>query len=66
MSVTCRRELVEIDAKLMEQPRNCSGISEIVDRWSTFHRLKQHWQQHWLVAQKCRKSMYLMLCVSEQ
>jgi hypothetical protein len=34
MSVTCRRELMEIDAKLTEQLRNCSGISEIFDRWS--------------------------------
>ena len=33
MSVICRRELMEIDAKLTEQSRNCSGISEIVDRW---------------------------------
>ena len=36
MSVTCRRELMEIDAKLTEQPRNCSGISEIFDRWRNF------------------------------
>ena len=34
MSVTCRRELMEIDVKLTEQLRNCSGINEIVDRWS--------------------------------
>jgi hypothetical protein len=34
MSVTCRRELMEIDAKLTEQLRNCSGISEIFDRWT--------------------------------
>ena len=34
MSVTCRRELMEIDRKSMEQMRNCSGISEILDRWS--------------------------------
>ena len=24
---------MEIDVKLMEQLRNCSGINEIVDRW---------------------------------
>jgi hypothetical protein len=34
MSVTCRRELMEIDAKLTEQLRNCAGISEIFDRWT--------------------------------
>ena len=33
MSVVCRRELMETEAKLTEQLRNCSGISEIVDRW---------------------------------
>ena len=34
MSVTCRRELMKIDAKLTKQPRNCSGISGICDCWS--------------------------------
>ena len=34
MSVVCRRELMETEAKLTEQLRNCSGIREIVDRWS--------------------------------
>ena len=34
MSVACRRELMETDVKLTEQLRNCSGISEILDRWS--------------------------------
>ena len=34
MSVTCRRELMEMDRKSMEQSRNCSGISEIFDRWT--------------------------------
>ena len=37
MSVTCRRELMEIDVKLTEQLRNCSGINEIVDRLEQFH-----------------------------
>ena len=32
MSVVCRRELMETETKLTEQSRNCSGISEIVDR----------------------------------
>ena len=27
---------------------------------------QRKWQQHWLVVQECRKSMYLMLFVSEQ
>ena len=36
MSVTCRRELMEIDRKSMEQLRHCSGISEIVECWSKF------------------------------
>ena len=34
MSVTCRRELMETDVKITVHLRNCSGISEIVDRWS--------------------------------
>ena len=34
MSVTCRRELMETDRKSIKQLRNCSGISEIVDRWT--------------------------------
>ena len=33
MSVTCRRELMEIESKLMEQLRNCSGISRILACW---------------------------------
>jgi hypothetical protein len=37
MSVACRRELMEIDAKLMEQPRNCSGISGGIGVLEPFH-----------------------------
>ena len=37
MSVICRRELMETEVKSMEQMRNCSGISEIVDRLEQFH-----------------------------
>jgi hypothetical protein len=36
MSVSCRRELMEIEHEAKEQLRDCSGISEIFDRWSNF------------------------------
>ena len=63
MSVTCRRELMEIDAKLTEQPRNCSGISKIVDRWG-------HSTVKMAATLACRAEMpkidVAVLCVSEQ
>ena len=36
MSVTCRRELMEIGQKSMEQLRHCSGISWELACWSHF------------------------------
>jgi hypothetical protein len=36
MSVSCRRELMEIDAKSLEQLRNCSGISGELATWGHF------------------------------
>ena len=37
MIVTCRRDLMEIDVKITEQLRNCSGISEIFGPLEQFH-----------------------------
>ena len=34
MSVICRRELTETKVKSTVHLRKCSGISEIVDRWT--------------------------------
>jgi hypothetical protein len=57
MSVTCRRELMETDAKLTEQVRKCSEISENFDHWRLYTAAMT--ATHWPVAQESRKSMYL-------
>jgi hypothetical protein len=62
MSVSCRRELMEIEAKLTEQLRHCSGISRILACW-------RHSTTEMAATLACRaetrKSLLLMLCVSE-
>jgi hypothetical protein len=53
---------MEIEHEAKEQMRDCSGISEILDRWSNFTVAMAAWRQHWLVVQQGESQVSDALC----